>query len=399
MATGSAGSIALSCLTRSQPVMSSRSTSTTARPRRCRRARRNASSPRAAGYALNRAWRRKPATRLAAASSPSATTIQRAEIDSRELTAVGESRFSARGRAGFEIEKLQSTNDEHSVRALSELTGRDGQDGLGEAERARSLLLVIPKAREGPSDQIALGLIERRNRLVDRHHRSVGPRGELREIRPLDLVTRSESVGPLEEVLQLAHVTGEVVRGQRRDRIGGDALDVTPETLVEPPEEIRDQRRNVTLALAEGRDHDAHDVEPVKEVLAEAPVLHHRLEVLVGRGDHPHADGVGLGRPDGPDLLVLDDAEQLALERRRQLGHLVEEEGAAVRGAKEPEGVGDGAREGSPHVAEELRLHEVGGDRAAVDRHEGALGPPGLPVDRRGHQVLAGPALALDQHR
>src|SRR5881628_852446 len=51
-----------------------------------------------------------------------------------------------------------------------------------------------------------------------------------------DLVTRSEGVGPLEEVLELAHVTGEVVRGQRRDRIGGDALDVTPETLVEPPE-------------------------------------------------------------------------------------------------------------------------------------------------------------------
>src|SRR2546425_824902 len=332
MATGSAGSIALSCLTRSPPVMSSRATSTTARPRRCRRARRKASSPRAAGYALNRAWRRKPATRLAAASSPSATRIQRAEIDSRELTAVGESRFSGRGRAGFEIEKLHPTNDEHSVRALSELTDRGGQNGLdeaelldatvegahGEAERARSLLLVIPKAREGPSDQIALGLIERRNRLVDRHHRSVGPRGELREIRPLDLVTRSESVGPLEEVLQLAHVTGEVVRGQRRDRIGGDALDVTPETLVEPPEEIRDQRRNVTLALAEGRDHDAHDVEPGKEVPAEAPVLHHRLEGLVGRGDHPHADGVGLGRPDRPDLPVLGDAAQPALEHRRQ---------------------------------------------------------------------------------
>src|SRR3989442_12663504 len=179
--------MAWSCRPGSHPAMSSRSTSTTARPRRCRCASRKASSPRAAGYALNRAWRRKPATRLAAASSPSATRIQRAEIDSGELTAVVESRFSARGRAGFEIAKLQSTNDEHSVRALSELTDRGSQDGLdetelldaaverahGEAERARRLLLVIPKAREGPSDQIALGLIERRNRLVDRHHRSV----------------------------------------------------------------------------------------------------------------------------------------------------------------------------------------------------------------------------------
>src|SRR2546422_4571863 len=112
--------------------MSSRSTSTTARPRRCRCASRKASSPRAAGYALNRAWRRKPATRLAAASSPSATRIQRAEIDSRELTAVVESRFSARGRGGFLIAKVQSTQDEDSVRAVSELTDPGSQDRLDE---------------------------------------------------------------------------------------------------------------------------------------------------------------------------------------------------------------------------------------------------------------------------
>ena len=108
---------------------------------------------------------------------------------------------------------------------------------------------------------------------------------------------------------------------------------------------------------------------------------------------------MSLGRADGTDLLFLEDSQQLGLERRRQLGHLVEEEGAAVSRAKEPEGVGDGAREGPPHVAEELRLHEVGGDRAAVDRHEGPLGPPGLPVDRRRHELLAGTALALDQYR
>src|SRR5262249_661221 len=155
----------------------------------------------------------------------------------------------------------------------------------------------------------------------------------------LYLVARAEGVGSLEQVLQLAHVAREVVRGQGGGRIGGDALHVAPESLVEPPDEVRDQRRNVVLALAERRHHDAHYVEPVEEVLAEAAALYYGLEVLVGRGDHPDADGMGLGRADRPDFLLLQDAQELGLQRRRELGDLVEEEGAAVGGAKEAERV------------------------------------------------------------
>src|SRR3989442_1160500 len=92
-------------------------------------------------------------------------------------------------KAGFEIAKLQSTNGEHSVRTLSELTNRDSQDWLdeaelldaaverahGEAERAGGLLLVVQEARERTRDQIALGLIEGRNRLLEPPPPRVGP--------------------------------------------------------------------------------------------------------------------------------------------------------------------------------------------------------------------------------
>jgi len=60
---------------------------------------------------------------------------------------------------------------------------------------------------------------------------------------------------------------------------------------------------------------------------------------------------VGLGRADRADLLLLEHPEQLGLERRRQLGDLVEEEGATVRRAEQPQGVGDCAGEGLVFVS------------------------------------------------
>ena len=66
--------------------------------------------------------------------------------------------------------------------------------------------------------------------------------------------------------------------------------------------------------------------------------------------------------------------------------------------AKRPCAMADRAGEGAPHVAEQLGLEQLLGDRAAVDGHEQALGAPAVVVDRAGDQLLAGAALAGDQH-
>src|SRR6516162_3795549 len=185
------------------------------------------------------------------------------------------------------------------------------QRANGETERASGLFLVVPEAIEGPGDQIALRLVEGRQGIEDRSSDGGldGPGREIGQADALDLVARAEGEGALEHILKFANVAGEIVGGQRRQGVGGDALDVAAEALVEPPEEIREQRRDVALALPQGGNHDADDVETVEEVLAEAAVLHDRLEVLVGRGDYSDVDRVSLGRPDRPDLLFLQDPE------------------------------------------------------------------------------------------
>src|SRR5262249_40198137 len=176
--------------------MSSRAMSTTARPRRNRATSRMASRPRAVGYARRRAWRRKLATKRAEASSPSATRIQRWPAVSRQFMTIVESRFSARERRGFEIEKLHRRGRGRSAsqcqiwRSLldggldeAEFLDATVQRADGETERARGLFLVVSEAIESPRDQIALGLIERRQRVVHcRGGQRVGLGGEIGQV-------------------------------------------------------------------------------------------------------------------------------------------------------------------------------------------------------------------------
>ena len=105
-----------------------------------------------------------------------------------------------------------------------------------------------------------------------------------------------------------------------------------------------DEGRDVARALAERRQDDGDDVEAVEEVLAELPRLHHRLEVAVRRGDDADVDRDRLVAADAPDLALLEGAEDLPLQREREVADLVEEEGRAGGGLEEAGLAGLGAR-------------------------------------------------------
>ena len=59
----------------------------------------------------------------------------------------------------------------------------------------------------------------------------------------------------------------------------------------------------------------------------------------------------------------------------------------------------DRAGERALAVAEQLGLQQVVGDRPAVDGDERPVGPRPVGVDHLRHQLLAGAALAVDEHR
>src|SRR5262249_42491371 len=97
------------------------------------------------------------------------------------------------------------------------------------------------------------------------------------------------------------------------------------------------------------------------------------------------------------ERLLLEHAEELHLKVERQLADLVEEERPAGGGGEPAHARLGGAGERALHVAEELRLHERLGDRAAVHRDERHLGAPALEVDAARYDLLAGARLAGDE--
>src|SRR5712691_11245045 len=119
----------------------------------------------------------------------------------------------------------------------------------------------------------------------------------------------------------------------------------------------------------------------------------------VGRRDDSYVDLASLERSDAVDLSELDSAQQLRLERERQLADFVEKQRAAVRVLEEADLVVGRARKGAPHVAEQLALEQGFDDGRAVHGHETGVRAPGERVKRAGDELLARPGFAGDEHR
>ncbi len=120
----------------------------------------------------------------------------------------------------------------------------------------------------------------------------------------------------------------------------------------------------------------------------------------MGRGDHPHVERLDLVGAQRLDLLLLQHAQQLGLQRQRQVADLVEEQRAAVghlelADARLAVGTGKGAGGG----AEQLGLHQAFRNRRDIDRDEGPARPRREVMDALGQQLLAGAGLATQQHR
>ena len=103
--------------------------------------------------------------------------------------------------------------------------------------------------------------------------------------------------------------------------------------------------------------------------------------------------------PEAADLALLEHPQELALQRRRHLRDLVEEEGSVVGELEAARARRGGAGERALLVAEELALEERLGDRRAVEGDETRGGARTQVVDRARDDLLAGAALAGDQDR
>ena len=157
------------------------------------------------------------------------------------------------------------------------------------------------------------------------------------------------------------------------------------------------EQRDVVGALAQRRQVHREHVDAVVEVLAEAAARDELIEIAVGRGDDADVDATILIVADPAELLRLQDAQELGLQRQRQLADLVEEQRAGVRGREQTLAIARRVGERAAHVTEQLVLEQRLGDRGAVDDDERRVVARRRVVDRARDQLLAGAALAEDR--
>src|SRR5277367_547873 len=94
----------------------------------------------------------------------------------------------------------------------------------------------------------------------------------------------------------------------------------------EPCEQVTEKKRYVVATLAQRRDHDREDVQPVKEIRAETPGRDLGFEVDVCRCHDAHVNLTGRSVANAFDLTLLECPQELTLNSERETRNLVEEE-------------------------------------------------------------------------
>ena len=264
------------------------------------------------------------------------------------------------------------------------------------AEHLRRLDDVAVHAAEHRDDRALLGLVAHLAQ-VERGEIVVGafaakPRSAAVIWLPSAMITArlmqfsSSRTLPGHACASIAAIASERSVIERAALLGGEALH----------EGVRQQRR-VARARAQRRDVDDDLRQAVVEVLAEAAVRDQRLQVLVRRADDAHVDRDLVAAADALDHALLQEAQQLGLQRERQVADLVEEQRAAVGRLDLADRLPCRAGERALLVAEQLALEQVLGNRGAVDRDEALAAPRRQVVQRAREQLLAGAAFAQQQ--
>ncbi len=158
------------------------------------------------------------------------------------------------------------------------------------------------------------------------------------------------------------------------------------------------QHGDILRALAERRQRDRNDVQPVVEIFPKDAFRNGLLEVLVRRRNHPHINFHILRPSDAPKLPLLQDSQQLDLGGRRRFPDFVEKDTASVGHFEQTGLVRRRAGERALHITEQFAFQERLRQGAAIHRHKRHPGPRAAGMNRPGDEFLAGSALPANQH-
>src|SRR5438128_619716 len=163
-------------------------------------------------------------------------------------------------------------------------------------------------------------------------------------------------------------------------------------------QKIFGQQEHILAAFAQGREAHLDDVEPVEQVLAEL-VLGNRLDdITVGGCQQPDLNTQFLGAADAGECAVLQEAEELGLERTAHIGNFIQENRATIGFFDPARLLSERAGESASFMAKELAFEQGFRDGGAVDPDIVGLAATAETVEGAGYQLFAGAALAENQN-
>ena len=218
-----------------------------------------------------------------------------------------------------------------------------------------------------------------------------------RQIAWQNRVAFGHDVRAADGVLQFAHVARPMIFFQRLDDVGGDGFRLALLFARDFFQKIVHQQRNVVAPLAQRRNVNAHDVEPVKQILAELPRRHGGFQRLVRGGDDAHVHLDRLVAADALERAALQHAQNFRLRRGRHVADFVEENRAFVALLEFADALDGRAGERAAFVAEEFAFEQLFGNGGAIDRQKRLLAAVAVMINRAGDKFLAGAAFAGDE--
>ena len=159
-----------------------------------------------------------------------------------------------------------------------------------------------------------------------------------------------------------------------------------------------DEARDVFASLAQRRERNREDAQPIVQVVAEGAVGDRLAQIPVRGRNDAHVHLLGGRRADALEAPFLQDAQQLGLEIERQIADFVEKQRPAMGQLESALARGDRARERAARVAEELAFDQRRRQRRAVDDDQRVAAPRPVHVDRAREQLLARAGLSQEQH-
>ena len=196
---------------------------------------------------------------------------------------------------------------------------------------------------------------------------------------------------PLHHIAQLAHIPRPPILLQRLNRLARKLFLLPIILLVQLPREMLRQHANILAPLPQRRQHNRKHKNPVIQILAKRPLPHLLFQIAMRRHNHPHIHMNRLIPAHALYLALLQHPQQLRLHRNRHVANLVEKQRSAVSLLEFSDVPSRRSRERSLLMPEYFRLHQLRGNRRAIQRNKRPIPPPALLMQRPRNQFLPGP--------